>query len=73
MITDYHSEMDDSTLLDTKGVKIYQMMIEGRKMGMITLEQDLQRLYKSGSITNRTAMNFANNKSRMMQLLTSQV
>lgn len=53
--------------------EIYQMMIEGRKMGMITLEQDLQRLYKSGIITNRTAMNFANNKGRMMQLLSSQV
>jgi len=53
--------------------EIYQMMIEGRKMGMMTLEQDLQRLYKSGVITNRTAMNFANNKSRMMQLLSSQV
>jgi len=49
--------------------EIYQMMIEGRKIGMTTMEQDLQRLYKSGLITNRTAMNFANNKTRMMQLL----
>jgi twitching motility protein PilT len=53
--------------------EIYQMMIEGRKMGMITLEQDLQRLYKSGIITNRTALNYANNKSRIMQLLSSPV
>lgn len=51
--------------------EIYQMMIEGRKLGMMTLEQDLQRLYKAGTITNRTAMNFANNKTRMMQLLSS--
>jgi twitching motility protein PilT len=51
--------------------EIYQMMIEGRKMGMMTLEQDLHRLYKSGIITNRTAMNFANNKVRMMQLLSA--
>jgi twitching motility protein PilT len=51
--------------------EIYQMMIEGRKMGMITLEQDLHRLYKSGIITNRTAINYANNKSRIMQLLSS--
>jgi twitching motility protein PilT len=51
--------------------EVYQMMIEGRKTGMITLEQDLHRLYRSGVITNRTAMNFANNKIRMMQLLSA--
>jgi twitching motility protein PilT len=51
--------------------EVYQMMIEGRKSGMMTLEQDLQRLYKSGIITNRTALNYANNKVRMMQLLTA--
>lgn len=49
--------------------EIYQMMIEGRKSGMTTMEQDLQRLYKNGTISNRTAMNYANNKIRMMQLL----
>jgi twitching motility protein PilT len=49
--------------------EIYQMMIEGRKTGMFTMEQDLRRLYKSGIISNRTAMNYANNKNRMMQLL----
>ncbi len=51
--------------------EIYQMMIEGRKAGMTTLEQDLHRLYRSGLITNRTAMNYANNKIRMMQLLSA--
>ena len=50
--------------------EIYQMMIEGRKYGMCTLEQDLQELCKRGIITNKTAMNYANNKKRMMQLLT---
>ncbi|MBP7310032.1 MAG: Flp pilus assembly complex ATPase component TadA [Candidatus Cloacimonetes bacterium] len=50
--------------------EIYQMMIEGKRYGMCTLEQDLQELYKRGVITNKTAMNFANNKKRMMQLLT---
>ncbi len=50
--------------------EIYQMMIEGKKYGMCTLEQDLQELYKRGVITSKTAMNFANNKKRMMQLLT---
>ncbi|HNX38434.1 MAG TPA: ATPase, T2SS/T4P/T4SS family [Candidatus Cloacimonadota bacterium] len=49
--------------------EIYQMMVEGRKFGMMTLEQDLLELYKRNQITNKTAMNFANNKKRMMQLL----
>jgi twitching motility protein PilT len=49
--------------------EIYQMMIEGRRYGMCTLEQDLQDLFKRGIITNKTAMNYANNKKRMAQLL----
>lgn len=49
--------------------EIYQMMVEGRRYGMCTLEQDLQDLHKKGLITSRTAMNFANNKKRMTQLL----
>lgn len=49
--------------------EIYQMMIEGRRYGMCTLEQDLLELFKRGVITNKTAMNFANNKKRMQQLL----
>ena len=48
--------------------EIYQMMIEGRKLGMMTLEQNLFELYKRGFITNTTAMNFANNKKRMILL-----
>jgi len=51
--------------------EIYQMMIEGRRYGMCTLEQDLQDLFKRGIITNITAMNYANNKKRMAQLLTA--
>lgn len=51
--------------------EIYQMMIEGRRYGMCTLEQDLQELFKKGIITNVTAMNYANNKKRMAQLLTA--
>ncbi len=49
--------------------EIYQMMVEGKKYGMITLEQDLVDLHKRGFITNKTAINFANNKKRIMQLL----
>jgi twitching motility protein PilT len=51
--------------------EIYQMMVEGKKNGMTTLEQDLYEHYRNGLITNRTAMNFANNKKRMMQLLST--
>jgi Tfp pilus assembly pilus retraction ATPase PilT len=36
---------------------------------MTTLEQDLNRLVRSGEITVDTAMSYANNKRRLMQLL----
>lgn len=49
--------------------EIYQMMVEGRRYGMMTLEQDLLQLYKKGSISNKMAMSYANNKKRMLQLL----
>ncbi|MDD2331404.1 MAG: ATPase, T2SS/T4P/T4SS family [Candidatus Cloacimonetes bacterium] len=51
--------------------EIYQMMVEGRRYGMTTLEQDLLDLYRKGIITNKSAMNYANNKKRMMQLLSA--
>ncbi len=49
--------------------EIYQMMVEGRRYGMCTLEQDLHELVRRGVITNKCAMNYANNKKRMSQLL----
>lgn len=49
--------------------EIYQMMVEGRRLGMCTLEQDLRELHKKGYITQQTAVNYANNKKRMVQLL----
>jgi twitching motility protein PilT len=49
--------------------EIYQMMVEGKRYGMCTLEQDLQELHRRGLITGNTAMNYANNKKRMYQLL----
>ncbi len=49
--------------------EIYQMMWEGGKAGMITLEQDLLRLTKKRLITPETAIDYANNKRRMQQLL----
>ncbi len=49
--------------------EIYQMMVEGKKLGMCTLEQDLKYLYQKGTITQQTAQNYANNKKRMQQLM----
>ncbi|KQC07590.1 MAG: twitching motility protein PilT [Candidatus Cloacimonas sp. SDB] len=49
--------------------EIYQMVNEGRKYGMFTMEQDLFNLYKLNKITKATAMNYSNNRKRMAQLL----
>ena len=53
--------------------EIYQMIGEGGKYGMCTMEQDLKRLYLERKITIETAFSFANNKRRMQQLLNPQV
>ncbi|MEZ4700121.1 MAG: ATPase, T2SS/T4P/T4SS family [Rhodothermales bacterium] len=49
--------------------EIYQMMWEGRAQGQVTLEQDLAMLLKAGKISSETAMNYANNKKRLQQIL----
>ena len=49
--------------------EIYQMMWEGSEQGMITLEQDLLRLAHVGDITHETALSFANNKKRLLELM----
>lgn len=49
--------------------EIYQMLMEGGKMGMHTMEQDLKRLYELGKISEETALNYSNNKKRMHKLL----
>ncbi|MDX1439699.1 MAG: PilT/PilU family type 4a pilus ATPase, partial [Rubricoccaceae bacterium] len=49
--------------------EIYQMMWEGGKQGMITLEQDLFRLVRERKITPEIAIQYANNKRRLKQLL----
>ncbi len=49
--------------------EIYQMIWEGVKMGQHTLEQDLFRLLQKNLITRETALSYANNKRRLMQLL----
>ncbi|MEM8558847.1 MAG: PilT/PilU family type 4a pilus ATPase [Bacteroidota bacterium] len=49
--------------------EIYQMMWEGGHLGMTTLEQDLLRLLREKKITPETALNFANNKRRLKQIM----
>ena len=49
--------------------EIYQMMWEGGSHGQITMEQDLFRLVKQRLVTPDNAMNYANNKRRLQQLL----
>jgi twitching motility protein PilT len=49
--------------------EIYQMMSESAGEGMTTMEQDLKRLYLAKRISLETAINFANNKRRLQQIL----
>jgi twitching motility protein PilT len=49
--------------------EIYQMMAESADIGMVTLEQDLKRLYLQKKISLETAMVNANNKRRLQQIL----
>lgn len=49
--------------------EIYQMLMEGSKHGMMTMEQSLHKLYEEGKISQEEAVNNANNKKRVKQLL----
>lgn len=51
--------------------EIYHMITQGGQLGMITLEQDLKRLYTERRITIDNAIAYANNKTRMQQLLSA--
>jgi twitching motility protein PilT len=45
------------------------MMWEGGAQGQFTLEQDLYRLVAQRLITQQTAVDYANNKRRLAQLM----
>jgi twitching motility protein PilT len=49
--------------------EIYQMMAESGDLGMITLEQDLKRLYVQKRISLENAIVTANNKRRFQQIM----
>jgi twitching motility protein PilT len=49
--------------------EIYMMINQGGAQGMITMEQDLKRLYMQKKISLETAITYANNKTRIQQIL----
>ncbi|MFN0158412.1 MAG: type IV pilus twitching motility protein PilT [Bacteroidota bacterium] len=49
--------------------EIYQMMAESSEQGMITLEQDLKRLYTQKQVSLENALVAANNKRRFQQIM----
>ncbi len=49
--------------------EIYQMIQESNEVGMQTMEQDLKKLYQQKKISLENAMNYANNKKRMQQII----
>lgn len=51
--------------------EIYMMINQGGQQGMITLEQDLKRLYLEKKISLETAISFANNKTRINQIISA--
>lgn len=51
--------------------EIYMMINQGAPQGMITLEQDLKRLYLERKISLETAISYANNKTRINQILSA--
>ncbi len=51
--------------------EIYMMINQGGNQGMITMEQDLKRLYLEKKISLENAVAYANNKTRIQQLLTA--
>jgi len=49
--------------------EIYMMIEQGSKEGMVTLEQDLKRLYQTKKISLENAIAYANEKTRIKQIL----
>lgn len=49
--------------------EIYMMINQGGAQGMVTMEQDLKRLYLAKKISLENAIAYANNKTRIQQIL----
>ena len=52
--------------------EIYQMISERGPIGMITMEQDLVKLYRNRFISKESVYNYANNKKRVHELMVSE-
>ncbi|HPC35632.1 MAG TPA: PilT/PilU family type 4a pilus ATPase [Candidatus Marinimicrobia bacterium] len=52
--------------------EIYQMITEGKKYGMVTMEQDLYNLYSKKIISRENALDYSNNRKRIEQLFSYQ-
>jgi len=78
---DGRREMAKEVLIVTPSVKaaiknnntseIYMMINQGGALGMLTMEQDLKRLYMQKKISLETAITYANNKTRIQQILSA--
>jgi len=49
--------------------EIYQMLQQGSKLGMITMEQDLKRLLEEKKVSYEEALNNANLKKRFKEIV----
>jgi len=49
--------------------EIYMMINQGGPQGMVTMEQDLLRLYMEKKISKENAISYSNNKTRILQLM----
>ena len=58
-----------AAILNDNTGEIYQMMWEGGRQGMTTLEQDLFRLARERKITPEIGLQYSNNKRRFQQLM----
>jgi len=53
--------------------EVYQMISEGGKKGLVTMEQDLFRLFRRGEIDEDVAIDYSNNKPRIKELMSKLV
>ncbi len=58
-----------AAILNNNTGEIYQMMWEGGRQGMTTLEQDLFRLVRERKISPDIGLQYSNNKRRFQQLM----
>ena len=53
--------------------EIYQMLQQSAKIGMVTMEQDLKRLYEEKKISYEEALANANNKKRFKEIVVANI